>query len=107
MGLEMNAERAGYVLQMCLSGELTRDETAAFRSWAENQMGDQGDQIEIDCSALTYIDSAGLGSLIYLRKRVHEGNGTLQLTNISGWLQKFLEVTGLAETFTNLDTEPA
>ena len=56
--------------------------------------------VAVHCQKLSYIDSAGLGSFIYLRRTLQDGGHQFYLTAIGGWLKKFLQVTGLETTLT-------
>lgn len=101
MALEKCADPHDETLRITLSGELTRPECAAFKTWVLQQMDDHRPvRVEVDCQHLQYIDSAGLGSLIFFQKVATERQSALRLVQISGWLQKFLNVTGLEQTFT-------
>lgn len=101
MSLSMQAQRKEVFLFISLEGQLTRADTNSFKEWSAEQANEEGiERVEIDCSELTYLDSAGLGSLIYLRKVLDDRGVSLQLTEVSGWLKKFLQVTGLEQAFT-------
>lgn len=99
MKLQMSSRQSGDTLVIVLEGELTMTETAEFRTWITEQLADGPTQVEVDCKDLAYIDSTGLGALVFLRKSVLAGGGRLCLTKVSGWLKKFLQVTGLERTF--------
>ena len=99
MELNMQSEVQGDVRNMTLDGELTLTHSAGFKAWVTEQLETGPYEVELDCRQLSYIDSTGLGALIFLRKRVLDHNGVLRLVHVSGWLRKFLQVTGLEETF--------
>jgi len=107
MDLEKRHEVTERVLKLHVSGELTGPETPAFRDWVTGLSQEvEVDMIEIDCSRLHFIDSNGLGALIFVRKLAIDVGSEMRLTKVSGWLRKFLQVTGLEETFCG-DTEGA
>lgn len=58
----------------------------------------------LDFGATGYTDSAGLGLLISLAKRIRERGGTMQLVNLKPELRTLLRLTRLDEV---LDVEPA
>lgn len=65
-----------------------------------NQLLDQHmEDIRVDCSTLTYIDSTGLGSLIGIRGRMSEENKELVLINVQPNVKKLLKITGLDKIF--------
>ncbi len=97
------SEVRGETLVLRLEGELAGEASQEFKSWAATQLREGPSQVEVDCEKLSYIDSSGLGSLIYLRKCAIDREGELRLTQISDWLSKFLQVTGLLTTFCGED----
>lgn len=67
-------------------------------------------QFVVDLRRTTYVDSAGLGALIVIRKRVVAEGGEMWLTNVNAELKRLLWLTKLS-TFLplldELDDEPA
>lgn len=102
MSLSMNAEVQASTLRLILEGELTRVDTAPFKEWATQQIEEHTpERVEVVCRDLNYLDSAGLGSLIYVRKIVGDQQVPFLLVEVGGWLKKFLQVTGLEKAFTS------
>ena len=103
MKLNMNSTREGETLAIVLEGELTLTESPSFKSWVTRELdsAESPREVAVDCDQIEYIDSTGLGALIFLRKAVLDRGGKLRLTRVSGWLRKFLQVTGLERTFMN------
>ena len=93
------AKVEGKTLTLQVSGELTREVTDQFRREVAAMLKADLLRVEVNCRDLTFVDSSGLGAFIFLRKRACEAGGQLYLTEIKGWLLKFLQVTGLEETF--------
>lgn len=61
---------------------------------------DQGvNDVKIDLSALTYIDSSGLGTLVTINKRIKEKNGRLVLTGAQGLPYELIKRTRLDKVF--------
>lgn len=106
MSLKMSSELRDDTLVVILDGELTVSESPDFKTWVTGQLDDAPAWVELDCHEMLYIDSTGLGSLIFLRKAILDRGGSLRLTRVSGWLLKFLQVTGLEETFMTPRQEP-
>jgi anti-anti-sigma factor len=99
MILEKRAERRDSTLIITLNGELTSSESTDFKTWASRQLDPPPSRVEIRCNELRFIDSSGLGALLYLYKSVMNRGGQLRLVEVCGWLQKFLRITGLEEKF--------
>lgn len=55
--------------------------------------------LRIDVSNVAFIDSAGLGALIGVLKRVREADGTIELVGLQPAPRKVVEITGLDELF--------
>lgn len=55
--------------------------------------------LEIDLSAITFLDSSGLGALIALHKTLRSQNGTLRLVNPTPSANQIIELTRLHRVF--------
>jgi anti-sigma B factor antagonist len=56
-------------------------------------------QLDLDLSALTFLDSSGLGTLISLHKLLRSRNGTLRLLQPAPNVLQILELTRLHRVF--------
>jgi anti-sigma B factor antagonist len=59
--------------------------------------------LRLDVADVAFIDSAGLGVLIGVLKRVREADGTIELVNLQPAPRKVVEITGLDELFVLVD----
>ena len=55
--------------------------------------------LDLDLSAMTFLDSSGLGTLISLHKTLRSRNGTVRLFKPSPNVQQILELTRLHRVF--------
>ena len=55
--------------------------------------------LDLDLSALTFLDSSGLGTLISLHKTLRSRNGTVRLFKPAANVQQILELTRLHRVF--------
>ena len=106
MNLQMRSETQGNTLVISLEGELTLTQSPALRTWITEQLENGPGNVDVNCRQLSYVDSTGLGALIFLRKAVLDQSGSLRLIQVSGWLRKFLQVTGLEEAFNTGESKP-
>ncbi len=60
-------------------------------------MLDDGQSVVVDCSELHFLDSTGLGVLIWAHKRAREHGREVRLRATSGAVAKVLDITGLDE----------
>lgn len=59
----------------------------------------------INMQEVTYIDSTGIGSLIFARQTILAAKGSLRLIHIKDSVKKIFELTRLNSFFTILDNE--
>jgi anti-sigma B factor antagonist len=86
---------------LVLAGDLdfrTRDQ---FSGTALALLGQGGRRLEVDLSALTFFDSAGLASLVLLHGKAEAKGMTMHVVGISPYMRYILRRTGL-ETVLNL-----
>lgn len=55
--------------------------------------------ILIDCINLVYVDSTGLGALIYILKKLKEKEYKIYLTNLKSNVRKIFDITKLDKLF--------
>lgn len=98
MGLAVAMEERDDLLVVSLSGELDIYTVPGFR----RDMGavdPVSTRIVVDLSDVTLLDSSGLGALLSMLNRSHEGEGDLALVCPHRHLRRVFEVTGLREAF--------
>ena len=61
----------------------------------------------LDMSAVTYIDSAGLGALIDTYRRIQARGGALKFLHMQPRGRHLLAITGLTDIFESFDSEAA
>jgi len=63
------------------------------------ELGKREQQVLIDCSALEYISSTGLGALLMLLKLIQKKGGTLRLFSLSPRIAEVFEISGFDKFF--------
>lgn len=89
--------RNGTDADVTISGELDLDSAQRLRTQLD-ELVDAGDDIAIDASGVSFIDSAGLHTLLVARQSVRERGGELRLTVASErvvWAAKIAGVPDL------------
>ena len=61
------------------------------------------DDVELDLSGVRFIDSSGVGGIVFLYKRLRAGGHNLWLTGVNNQPRRLLEYVGLL----NLASRPA
>lgn len=64
-------------------------------------------KILLDFSGVTFMDSAGLGSLVLLLKMVRSHGGKLYLCNVNDQIQMLFELTNMNQVFNIYPTPEA
>ena len=93
-------EIAGSSATLCLAGELdlaAADDVMALASAALHMA--VLDELVIDLSDVTFMDAAGLGTLLTARNLADKASVEFVLRGISDPLVRIFEITGLAEWF--------
>ena len=80
------------------SGEIDLSNAPALQSHLSDAIGHRS-KVVVDLSAVTFIDSTGLGVLIGALSRSDDAGGTLRIVVDDARVLKVFEITGLTETF--------
>lgn len=86
-------------LILSLFGELDVYSTPKFKEEVKSAYEENKLNIILDCKNLEYMDSTGLGSLIYILKIVSEDNKKISIKNLSKQILKLFKITKLDEIF--------
>ncbi len=95
----LDAQQEGRFLRVIVRGELDVANTPALCAEVEQALENGALEVLIDCRAMEFVDSAGVGALLDLRSQLSEGGGLLILFGPTGRVAQTLEVTGLDKEF--------
>jgi anti-sigma B factor antagonist len=107
MTLKMETDISGDVIILYCAGRLVfGDETAAFRERIRNiLLGTQ--QIVLNLSAVEYIDSGGLGTLVGMLASTRNRNGEIKLVRPTKRVTDLLQRTRLDNVFKSYESDEA
>lgn len=88
-------ERNGRTLVMVNSFSLSKEVASELKEAALEQINKGNIHFDVDLSRTEYIDSSGIGKLLFLNKKLMNLGGDLAVTNISGKLYEFMESLAL------------
>lgn len=88
----------GRVEHMACAGRLVLGHGAERSAWAPLLEARTSPHVELDASAVTEVDAAGLGALAHAYRTVAERGGSLRLVGLRPELRRLVEVTGLDRT---------
>ena len=78
-----------------MAGRLDASQAAAAQAFLDRQYG----SVVLDCSALEYLSSAGLGVLLKTQKRLLASAGKLRLTGVGRHLMDIFTYSGFDQIF--------
>lgn len=97
--MKLSYEDHGPVSVITVSGELTADQTDAFRRTCAERFNGGVRNVVLDLEHLETVDSAGLELLLWLMDEVSERAGQLRLVRPDETVQKIFEITRLERRF--------
>ena len=106
----VSAETVNDVMLVSFSSGGIREERQVLQVLAE--LGpyvevNPGCNVVIDMENIEYLSSAGLGSLVGILKKTHEGNGTLKLARMQDAIVELFEVMRLTKIYEIFDDPQA
>lgn len=96
----ISIQLAGTTATIKLQGKFTFDAHKEFRQAMKAQMAGPCRAIDIDFSAVDYLDSAALGMLLLAREQSAEVGKVLALRNCTGHVKGVLDVANFQRLFT-------
>ncbi len=100
MQLDISDSRGWTVIRP--DGDLTADTVPDFKKLAMGLIAEGHRQFILNLRDVGYVDSAGLGTMVFILKRVKKGN--LVIAAVNDRIIGLLEITGLDA---NLDVTPS
>ncbi len=83
------------------------EESAALREQVKQMLASGKKKIVLNMDGVTYIDSAGLGTLVASHHSARTQGASLKLSNLGSRFQEILQVTKLLTGFEVYDSEAA
>jgi anti-sigma B factor antagonist len=83
------------------------EESNALREGVKGLLANNKKKIVLNMDNVTYIDSAGLGTLVAAHHSARSQNAALKLSNLGSKFQEVLQVTKLLTVFEVYDSEAA
>jgi anti-sigma B factor antagonist len=98
--MSIRSTREGNRVIVTVEGQLVAGNRQQLREAVLPEIDRGARHFVIDFADTGYIDSAGLGALVSLSKRIREADGTLRLTNLNEDIRTLFELTKLDTLFT-------
>jgi anti-sigma B factor antagonist len=100
---DVSAEVSVGVATVSVRGEVDVYTAPQLRERLYGVVAEGSSRVVLDLSAMTFIDSTGLGVVVGALKRLRESGGDLVLRSPSRSTRKVLEITGLTRIVEILD----
>lgn len=108
MALRMTDREVSGVTVLDLEGRIVLgEESNSFRERVKSLLANNRKKIVLNMANITYIDSAGLGTLVATFHSARSQGATLKLTNLGTKFKEVLQVTKLMTVFDVYDNEAA
>lgn len=108
MALRMTDREVSGVDVIDIEGRIVLgEESNAFREKVKSLLAAGKKKIVLNLAQVTYIDSAGLGTLVATFHSARSQGATLKLTNLGSKFKEVLQVTKLMTVFDTYDSESA
>ncbi len=108
MALKITNREVDGVSIMALDGRIVLgEESNALRERVKSLLANNKKEIVLNMDNVTYIDSAGLGTLVAAHHSARSQSASLKLSNLGSKFQEVLQVTRLLTVFDVYDSEAA
>jgi anti-sigma B factor antagonist len=105
MQLKLNTRTVNEVVVVDCNGRIVFGEESALLRDTLKQLIQENNQIVLNLSGISYIDSGGLGTLVALYTTAQNAGGSLKLANLTQRVGDLLQVTKLLTVFEVYDSE--
>ncbi len=97
--MENLVEEQGDAVVISPQGDLHRETAEGFQILSDELLGEGRQYFVVDLGEVSFVDSAGLGALVRLYKRVRIGEGDVRLARVSPNVMQIFDLTRLNRVF--------
>ena len=95
--LKVHAKRLGSVAILSLQGRIVNGEATALRKAVDSELDVSA--LVLDLARVSTIDARGLGVMLELREQTQSKGIEFRLINVTKFVRRVLEITGLNSVF--------
>ena len=93
--MKVNSRERDGVMIMSVNGRVLLPRTDVFAAWVKSEVGERLDgAVVLECTRMTYINSAGFREILMLARRMGEHGGRLALCGLSPQIRRSFESVG-------------
>ncbi len=93
--MQLTSVRKGTQLRVKLCGEMDHHNAACLRGDLDNMLTDGVKELVLDMSAVTFMDSSGIGVILGRYRKMNERGGRLSICGASKYAQRILRMSGI------------
>jgi len=97
--MDFQEQRMGAVVVLKPVGPVTYEEAEQVRARLQNLLQSSMGRCVLDTSAIPYVDSSGLETLVDLCEELADGGQSLRLCHVNETLREVLDITGVVSAF--------
>ena len=97
--MEITIETVDGVTVIRLNGSLDSRSVTGLRDRIAALIADGATRFVVDAAQLRFVDSSGLGALLYLRRFARQGKGDVRIASAGRELLVLLDISGLRTIF--------
>ena len=101
--MEIITEKIGTVLKMSIKGRLVVSTTEEFKSALADAIV-ENQWIVLDLTEMSYIDSSGLGAMVFAQQKLSEKGGELRLAGLQPKPRIVFDITKVYRIFEIFDS---
>jgi anti-sigma B factor antagonist len=105
--VQLNTRFNENIIIIDISGEVDLYNSPNIKDMIIDKMNSGYKKIVLNLNDVSYIDSSGIGTLIYCRTTLNQANGQLKIINIKDSVKRIFELTRLVNYFNVFDSEEA
>ncbi len=101
--LQVDTVRVNGKLVLRVRGEVNLNNAPRLRELLLRMAQHEAGPVRVDLSDVAYMDSSGVGTLVYVKRRLEKDHRTLVLVGLQPRVRSLLEITHLADFFNIAD----
>ncbi|MDD3154813.1 MAG: STAS domain-containing protein [Victivallaceae bacterium] len=101
--MELSEKKIDEILVISVSGRLTADCADKFKRYMDDAMS-RSTKVVLDLSGMDYIDSTGLGAVVFALQKLSDEGGALNLACLQSKPRIVLDITKAYKIFDIFDT---
>lgn len=101
--MEIQQQRHGAVTVLRPQGPLAQLDAKEFEDRLKEALSQSLGRVVVDASAMPFVDSAGLESLLNVTEQLNKGGQALKLCGVNETVREILELTELASSFEHFE----